>query len=158
MPGPTRILRDENGTEHEITAAADGRITVADQTVLIRALGPGEVRAGERTAWTAAAEGTTWVFLDGRVYTFHPQRAGMRGSPARRHHHGGLSAPMPATVVAIPAAAGTRVRAGDPLVVLEAMKMELPVRAPSDGIVTAVRCRVGELVQPGQDLVELGEA
>ena len=35
------------------------------------------------------------------------------------------------------------------------MKMELPIRAPADGTVTALHCREGELVQPGQDLVEL---
>ena len=38
---------------------------------------------------------------------------------------------------------------------LEAMKMELAVRAPRDGVVTAVHCRAGELVQPGVTLVEI---
>jgi len=38
---------------------------------------------------------------------------------------------------------------------LEAMKMELPVRAPADGRVTAVNCRAGELVQPDRSLIEL---
>jgi 3-methylcrotonyl-CoA carboxylase alpha subunit len=62
---------------------------------------------------------------------------------------------MPATVVAINVAPGQAVAAGDVLVVLEAMKMELAVAAPHDGTVTAVACRVGELVQPGVPLVEL---
>jgi biotin carboxyl carrier protein len=35
------------------------------------------------------------------------------------------------------------------------MKMELPVRAPRDGIVSAIHCREGELVQPGVTLVEI---
>ena len=35
------------------------------------------------------------------------------------------------------------------------MKMELPLRAPADGTVTAVHCRAGELVQPGVPLVEI---
>jgi biotin carboxyl carrier protein len=47
------------------------------------------------------------------------------------------------------------VKKGDTLLVLEAMKMELPVRAPGDGTVTAVSCREGELVQAGVVLVEL---
>jgi len=38
--------------------------------------------------------------------------------------------------------------------VLEAMKMELPIRAPHDGTIAAVHCREGELVQPGTVLVE----
>ncbi len=62
---------------------------------------------------------------------------------------------MPATVVSIAAPAGTRVTAGDPVVVLEAMKMELVIRAPRDGEIAAVHCRVGELVQPGTRLAEL---
>jgi len=40
------------------------------------------------------------------------------------------------------------------LIVLEAMKMELPLRAPHDGVIAAVDCREGELVQPGKVLVE----
>jgi 3-methylcrotonyl-CoA carboxylase alpha subunit len=44
------------------------------------------------------------------------------------------------------------------MVILEAMKMELPVRAMADATVTAVNCREGDLVQAGQELVELEEA
>jgi 3-methylcrotonyl-CoA carboxylase alpha subunit len=39
--------------------------------------------------------------------------------------------------------------------VLEAMKMELPIRAPREGIIAAVHCEPGELVQPGVALVDL---
>lgn len=66
-----------------------------------------------------------------------------------------LAAPMPATVVATPAERGQTVRAGDVLVVLEAMKMELTIRAPRDGVVDALRCRRGDLVQPGVPLVTM---
>ena len=45
--------------------------------------------------------------------------------------------------------------AGDTLVILEAMKMELPLRAPADGRVTAVHCQPGQLVQPDTSLIEL---
>jgi biotin carboxyl carrier protein len=62
---------------------------------------------------------------------------------------------MPATVVKILVTAGQTVRHGDTLVVLEAMKMELPIRAPADATVQAVNCREGELVQPDRTLVEL---
>ena len=62
---------------------------------------------------------------------------------------------MPATVVRIDAAPGNAVRRGDTLIILEAMKMELPVRAPADGKVTAVLCKPGDLVQPGVALVEI---
>jgi 3-methylcrotonyl-CoA carboxylase alpha subunit len=62
---------------------------------------------------------------------------------------------MPATVAAINVSAGQNVKAGDVLVVLEAMKMELAVTAPRDGRIRDISCRLGELVQPGVPLVEL---
>jgi biotin carboxyl carrier protein len=70
--------------------------------------------------------------------------------------HGSLSAPMPAAVVRVDARPGDVVRRGDILVILEAMKMELPVRAPADGTVTAVHCKPGDLVLPGVALIEIG--
>ena len=62
---------------------------------------------------------------------------------------------MPGTVIDIEVGLGQHVRAGDVLLTLEAMKMELPIRAPRDGVVSAIRCVPGELVQPGPPLVEL---
>lgn len=103
-------------------------------------------------AWAVAAGDVRWVFVDGEVYEFEVQRAGRRSGSA---HHGSLTAPMPATVRKIVVAEGARVQKGDTLLVLEAMKMELPVRAPSDGLVKSISCREGELVQPGVPLVEM---
>jgi biotin carboxyl carrier protein len=62
---------------------------------------------------------------------------------------------MPATVVQVLTQAGSAVRAGDTLVVLEAMKMELAIRAPADAVVKAVHCREGDLVRPDTPLIEL---
>jgi 3-methylcrotonyl-CoA carboxylase alpha subunit len=65
-----------------------------------------------------------------------------------------LIAPMPATVIRVKVKPGDPVKKGDVLIVLEAMKMELPLRALGDGVVSAVRCREGELVQADATLVE----
>ena len=65
---------------------------------------------------------------------------------------------MPATVVAMAVQPGQKVAAGDVLIRLEAMKMELPVRSPRDATVIAIKCREGELVQAGVPLLELDEA
>ena len=62
---------------------------------------------------------------------------------------------MPATVRAVLVSVGDQVTEGQTLVVLEAMKMELPLRAPKTGRVAQVRCAPGELVQPGAPLVEM---
>ena len=121
-----------------------------------RVVGPGELRVGPgpgRRAWVSGTGETRWVFLDGEVFELELQREGPRRISADAR--GALSAPMPATVVRVDTAPGDRVRKGDSLIILEAMKMELPVRAPADGIVSAVHCKAGDLVKAGAPLVEL---
>jgi biotin carboxyl carrier protein len=117
---------------------------------------PGEliVREGDRVTRVFAidAGGTTWVFHDGIAYEIAQQRAARTRASAPA---GSLTAPMPATVVQVKVKAGDEVTRGDVLIVLEAMKMELPVRAPADGRVTAVHCEAGQLVQPETSLIEL---
>ena len=77
------------------------------------------------------------------------------GAPALAGDAGAVRAPMPAIVTAVTVAPGQTVARGDTLVVLEAMKMELPLKAPRDGRVTAVRCGVGDRVDPDTPLMEL---
>ena len=62
---------------------------------------------------------------------------------------------MSATVVRVLVTAGQQVAEGDILVVVEAMKMEMPLRATHAAVVRAVHCREGELVQAASILVEL---
>jgi 3-methylcrotonyl-CoA carboxylase alpha subunit len=68
---------------------------------------------------------------------------------------GGLAAPMPGKVVAVLVAAGDKVSRGQPLVVMEAMKMEHTITAPADGEVAEVRHGVGEQVAEGAALIAL---
>ena len=70
---------------------------------------------------------------------------------------GSLLAPMPGTVVRTEVVVGDRVLKGDPVVVLEAMKMEHVVRAPADGIVTEVRIERGQTVDVGVVLAVVEE-
>ena len=62
---------------------------------------------------------------------------------------------MPGQVMKIMVVAGQKVIAGDPLVILEAMKMEHTMRAVVDGVVEAVLVNQGEVVRPGQVLVQI---
>jgi biotin carboxyl carrier protein len=107
--------------------------------------------------WRVAIAGNhdaTWVFVDGQVARIEAGSASTRRRVKGRGD-AGVMAPMPATVVAINTTAGQSVNEGDTLIVLEAMKMELPIKSPRSGIVKAVRCAKGELVQPGVNLIEL---
>lgn len=72
-------------------------------------------------------------------------------------HKGQLTAPMPSTVVAILKNIGETVKAGDRLVVLEAMKMEHTIHAPKDGILQDIFYAVGSQVNEGAELLSLGE-
>jgi propionyl-CoA carboxylase alpha chain len=77
--------------------------------------------------------------------------------PAAQLAHGSLTAPMPGSVVRVLIAAGDAVEAGQPLVVLEAMKMEHTVAAPAAGTVEAVQVEAGEQVEAGAVLVVLAD-
>jgi biotin carboxyl carrier protein len=103
----------------------------------------------------ADAPDATWVFVDGQVARLDATADSSTRGRARGRGDSSVMAPMPATVVTINAAAGQRVNEGDTIIVLEAMKMELPIRSPRSGIVKAVRCAKGELVQPGVTLLEI---
>jgi biotin carboxyl carrier protein len=107
--------------------------------------------------YVAGTAGDRWAFCEGEVYR-EEERSDQSRPPKGGHHENEryeLAAPMPATVVKILVSAGQAVKQGETLVVLEAMKMELPIRAPADAVVKAVNCREGELVQPDRVLVEL---
>lgn len=96
-----------------------------------------------------------WAFWNGRIYRDAPPAGGLADNSSRPHAEPPLTAPMPATVARVLVSTGATVRRGDALLVLEAMKMELTIRAPHDGIVTAVHCREGDLVQPERVLIDL---
>jgi biotin carboxyl carrier protein len=128
--------------------------------------GPVEVTGSERDGYdvkagaaapvrgVAAVQGDTiWVSVDGTAFEFHVVRGRDGGRSARDQD--ALAPPMSATVVRIAVKPGDRVTQGDLLVALEAMKMELPIRAPRDGVVTAIHCAEGDLVQPGAPLVDM---
>ena len=92
------------------------------------------------------------VFTGGRHYTLaynDPMaHAGEQGSAGGR-----LTAPMPGKVVAVLASSGKEVKKGEPLVIMEAMKMEHTISAPSDGLVEEVLYQVGDQVADGAPLL-----
>ena len=116
----------------------------------LHAEGPGISATG-----AAASDGdTVWVTIAGETFAFTVTH-GARRSKSESRDHDAFRAPMSATVVRILVKPGDSVSAGDVLIALEAMKMELPIRAPRDGVVEAIHCSVGELVQPERELIAL---
>jgi acetyl/propionyl-CoA carboxylase alpha subunit len=151
--GQVLILRDARG-EYRATIGDDGRVSIDGVTIGATVSAPGEMRVGETgRAWVASSGEVRWVFLDGEVFEIEVQPEGRRRRPTAVQ--GSLSAPMPATVVRVEVSPGTTVRRGDTLIILEAMKMELPIRASTEGIVKAVHCKPGDLVQPGVTLIDI---
>ncbi|MGE5360646.1 MAG: biotin/lipoyl-containing protein [Bacteroidales bacterium] len=109
-----------------------------------------------RTRVFAAAAGETReVFVDGRVFRFDVVGANDRRRAAAGGHGDQPMAPMPGTVVKLLVAVGEHVERGQILLKLEAMKMELPIRASHAGTIAAVHCREGELVQAGARLLDI---
>jgi biotin carboxyl carrier protein len=152
-------------------------VRLDDETFRVEVAGDGSVRVASLDAtfhvtpavdgWQLVSNGTArWrvmvaadgdrrqVFVNGEVYDLQVEAAGR----ARRVPRGGtdlLTVPMPARVSRILVVVGQAVRRGDVVVTLEAMKMELPLRAPRDGSVRSLTCREGDLVQPGASLLEI---
>jgi biotin carboxyl carrier protein len=69
-----------------------------------------------------------------------------------------MAAPMPGVVLEVLVAAGAVVRRGDPVLVLEAMKMRNTIRCPRDAVIVEVAVAAGQPVGPGDLLVRLGDA
>lgn len=78
-------------------------------------------------------------------------------SRSRAQATGGLESPMPGLVTRVMVQVGESVKKGQPLVAVEAMKMEHVLRSPRDGKVRTLSAAMGAMVSPGVPLVELEE-
>jgi len=126
--------------------AAAGRLAV-DGTL--------EARLGDRRcrAVVARLDGEVVVFEGRRSRTLRfvdPRAANVGADPAG----GRLTAPMPGKIIQVHAQKGDTVVAGQALLVIEAMKMEHTIAAPTDGTITMMNYAVGDQVEEGADLLD----
>ena len=138
------------GSEHEVEA--EGCLDAAGTVVVSF--------GGERRRWSLyrhgprlvleSEEGSRYTLLEGGA-----QEASRRATVAAGAASSLVSAPTPGTIVRVLVEAGQRVRARQPLVILEAMKMEHVLEAPADAAVSRLMCRAGDAVAEGQLLIEL---
>ncbi len=138
-----------------VVPTTDGRslVTLGKQTLSIRLSarddGHYQVELGERhdQTWTQRLGNVVHVWLRGEHYALViPPVAGEATDAGQG---GDCKAPMHGRIVALLVAAGARVKRNQPLVIMEAMKMEHPICAPADGTVREFLCAEGALVDEG---------
>ena len=145
----TIALREGTG-ERAVRLVGDGPYTYAGHRVA-SVDEPHRWLVDDSPAAAAASEGVVWAMVGGNVWELETKP---REREIERTAGAEVAAPMPGLVIAAQAIADRRVRRGDLLFVVEAMKMELRVEAPADGKVTRVLATIGQQVERGQRLAE----
>jgi 3-methylcrotonyl-CoA carboxylase alpha subunit len=139
--GGWRLGLGERQVAATAEGSADGRLAVALDGVRLAA------RVLEHDAALAVfVAGESWI-----IAAVDP----LLPSPGADAIAGRLTAPMPGRVVQLLVVAGDRVRQGQPMMIVEAMKMEHTIAAPRDGTVAAVHYAPGDLVEEGAELIAL---
>jgi biotin carboxyl carrier protein len=169
-----RFVATVGKARHEVAIAADGegrfRITVGgrERTVDARQVEPGVwslLEAGGGAQRLVEVEGRAPVLqlllgalqLQVELADARRARAEARlGKAAATDGPQPVRAPMPGKVVKVLAQVGDAVKAGQGVVVVEAMKMENELRAPRDGKVMELQAREGQAVEAGQTLATVG--
>jgi len=161
-PAERRMRLRHGGSERAVlvrTAEAGYELELDGRTIAARGEldSQGELSAtlgADTFRTTVLAEGSDrLVFLAGRTWRLADAES-LPGWTGGDEAPGGLSAPMPGKVLAVLAEPGRLVEPGQPLLILEAMKMEHAVAAPRRGKVVAFRVAPGDLVAEGDELVD----
>ncbi|GAA2740501.1 acetyl/propionyl/methylcrotonyl-CoA carboxylase subunit alpha [Kitasatospora cinereorecta] len=154
--------RAADGGESEVRyrLTRDGLLADGHSGTVLVAAAPEEVTLlvdGLRQTFRVAAYGAE-VYVDGPRGAVALTALERFPDPAAQVAPGSLLAPMPGTVVRIAAKAGDSVTAGQPLLWLEAMKMEHRITAPADGLLTTLHVTPGDQVTPGAVLAVIEPA
>jgi acyl-CoA carboxylase subunit alpha len=160
--GPQRVSYTAAGQPREVTYRirgdhVDAEIDGVPLRALVRAATPDQVDLeidGTRRVYRVHQVGAD-VYVDASDGSSTLSEIPRFGDPAKLAPAGSLLAPMPGLVLRVLAEPGAVVTAGQPLLVLEAMKMEQTVSAPADGVVAELRAKAGEQVSTGQVLAVL---
>jgi biotin carboxyl carrier protein len=162
-----KVKLNLTGSETEIEIARHGSsvvVKIGDRSVSGRILqqeGPSLLLALEqpdgserllRVAGVAQGD-KRQLWVNGRTLEY--QRLIDRPAGSAATDASSLSASIPSVVTQVLVEPGDEVATGDKLILLESMKMIMPIQAPYDGRVTAVLCQPGEAVQPGVPLIEI---
>ncbi|OBI97660.1 acetyl/propionyl-CoA carboxylase subuit alpha [Mycobacterium alsense] len=163
-----KAYRDDHNTEHrvEYRFSREGLALPADESVRLISATPDEVvlsADGVEHNFSVrryGAPGSADVYVDSARGPVHLVALPRFPEPGSAVAQGSLVAPMPGNVIRLGAAVGDTVAAGQPLIWLEAMKMEHTIAAPSDGVLAELNVDTGQQVEVGAVLarVEAPEA
>ena len=109
-------------------------------------------------AYVAESDESFYVYIDGKIVRLKKPGAAAGNFGGAGGDFGAkdeISTPMPGKVVKILVNEGDRVESGQPLVIVESMKMENEIKSPTAGEVVAVNFSNGDLVEPGQPIMKL---
>ena len=113
---------------------------------------------GERVSAYVSSDGAKrWVTINGQTVVL-TKSSGAKSRGAGHDHASELAAPMPGQVRGVNFSEGESVAKGQTLLVLEAMKMEIRIQAPTDGVVKKLHVKQGQTVEREQILVEIEES
>lgn len=136
-------------------------VAIGDKTVSVQILHSENGRldlllGGQRvTAYVSSDGAKRWVTVGGQTFALTKSTAGTRRAQHGHHAQDELTAPMPGQVRAVNVTEGESVTKGQTLLVLEAMKMEIRVSAPRDGVVGKLLVQQGQTVEREQVLIEI---
>jgi acetyl/propionyl-CoA carboxylase alpha subunit len=163
---PQRVSYTAAGEPREVTYRirgdrVDAEVDGVAMQAFVLAAGPDQVDLeidGTRRVYRVHRVGTD-TYIDASDGSTALSETPRFGDPAKLAPAGSLLAPMPGLVLRVLAEPGAVVTAGQPILVLEAMKMEQTVSAPADGVLAELRAKAGEQVSTGQVLavLETGE-
>jgi len=149
------VIERSGGT---LTVVVDGRRHTVSNVIHLGGSFSFLIGNNSHLAFASANEQGVQLSLNGRTYA-RAQTGVDTDSPAASasaSSDGRVQAPMPGGIIALHVKEGEHVTAGQPLIVLESMKMHNEITSPSNGVVRRVHIKVGEQVSFGHVLVEVG--
>lgn len=157
----TLLFSNAPGERHQVHRHVDG-VQVDDVRLPVRSLGRGDFVAsidgrGERLCAVAHGD-AIYVQLKGRAWRLDRVDATRSRGGSATEAAGASIAPMPGVVVSVHTGAGEAVRQGDPLLVIESMKLQMTIGAAADGVVAELPFGVGQTFQRGATLVRIAAA
>ena len=154
-----KVFRDDRGTDHRVCYrfTRTGVRLPDDTGVAVLSSAPDRVVLDDSSVATAfdVARYGDQTYVDSPRGAVVFTAVSRFGEPDSLAHQGSLLAPMPGSVIRLGAAVGDSVKAGQPLVWLEAMKMEHTITSPADGVLTRLDIAVGQQVELGSVLARV---